>query len=56
MPKNLSELNEDENHRTVTDINITNWNNKSDFDGLYSSLNGKPDLKPCATTGISEGI
>lgn len=40
----LADLNEDENHRTVTDAEKTSWNAKSTFSGAYSDLTGKPTI------------
>lgn len=44
IPTNLSSLNEDETHQTVTAEEKENWNNKSDFDGNYESLKNKPEI------------
>lgn len=44
VPKNLSDLQDDSEHRTVTDTEKQSWNNKSDFDGNYESLIGKPEF------------
>lgn len=44
VPVNLSELEEDATHRTVTDAEKTAWNNKSNFSGNYNDLSGKPTL------------
>lgn len=44
IPASLSDLLEDANHRTVTDAEKTNWNNKSTFDGNYNSLSNKPTI------------
>lgn len=44
VPKNLSDLKEDAEHRTVTDNEKQSWDNKSDFDGNYESLTGKPTI------------
>lgn len=44
VPKNLSDLKEDAEHRTVTDTEKQSWDNKSDFDGNYESLTGKPTI------------
>lgn len=44
VPKNLSDLKEDAEHRTVTDTEKQSWDNKSDFDGNYESLIGKPEF------------
>lgn len=41
VPKNLSDLKEDAEHRTVTDTEKQSWDNKSDFDGNYESLTRK---------------
>lgn len=40
--KNLSGLTGDATHRTVTDEQITTWNNKSDFSGKWGDLTDKP--------------
>lgn len=44
VPKNLSDLKEDTEHRTVTDTEKQSWNAKSDFSGEYRDLRGKPEL------------
>ena len=44
VPKNLSDLKEDAEHRTVTDTEKQSWNNKSDFSGNYEDLQGKPTI------------
>ncbi|MDR3925448.1 MAG: hypothetical protein Q3X47_03820 [Dorea sp.] len=44
VPKNLSDLKDDAEHRTVTDTEKQSWDNKSDFDGNYESLTGKPTI------------
>lgn len=41
---NLADAFEDETHRTVTDLQISTWNSKSNFSGNYSDLNGKPTI------------
>lgn len=46
LPKNLSDLAEDENHRLVTDAEKQKWDAKSDFSGSYNDLSDKP-------TGVS---
>lgn len=43
IPSSLSELSEDENHRTVSDNEKMEWSNKSDFSGSYNDLSDKPD-------------
>lgn len=42
IPTSLSDLNEDANHRTVTDAEKTAWNTKSDFSGSYDDLSDRP--------------
>ena len=42
LPKKLSDLEEDENHRLVTDTEKQSWNEKSDFSGSYNDLSDKP--------------
>lgn len=44
IPKNISDLSEDATHRTVTDTEKNNWNNKSDFSGDYDDLTNKPTI------------
>ena len=44
VPKNLSDLKEDSEHRTVTDTEKQSWNNKSNFSGNYKDLQGKPTI------------
>ena len=43
IPSSLSDLSDDENHRTVSDVEKTEWSNKSDFSGSYNDLSDKPD-------------
>lgn len=50
VPKNLSDLKEDAEHRTVTDIEKQSWNDKSDFSGNYEDLRGKPTIPTVPTT------
>lgn len=50
VPKNLSDLKEDAEHRTVTDEEKQSWNNKSDFSGNYEDLQGKPTIPTVPTT------
>lgn len=40
--KNLSGMNSDVAHRTVSDTQIDTWNNKSDFSGKWDDLADKP--------------
>lgn len=42
IPTQLSQLSEDETHRTVTDEEKETWGNKSDFSGDYNDLKNKP--------------
>lgn len=44
IPTKLSDLAEDETHRTVTDEEKNAWNAKSTFDGKYQSLEGAPEI------------
>lgn len=50
VPKNLSDLKEDAEHRTVTDTEKQSWNNKSNFSGNYEDLRGKPTIPTVPTT------
>lgn len=50
IPKNLSDLQDDAEHRTVTDTEKQSWNNKSDFSGNYEDLQGKPIIPTVPTT------
>ena len=50
VPKNLSDLKEDAEHRTVTDTEKQSWDNKSDFSGNYEDLQGKPIIPTVPTT------
>lgn len=50
IPKNLSDLEEDTTHRTVTDEEKQSWSNKSDFSGNYEDLKGKPTIPTVPTT------
>lgn len=68
IPKNVSELNNDAGYLTdynesdptipshvksITQENINDWNNKSNFSGNYEDLNGKPTI-PIVPTNLSE--
>ena len=44
VPKKLSDLQEDAEHRTVTDTEKQEWSGKSDFSGNYEDLTGKPTI------------
>lgn len=50
IPKNLSDLQDDSEHRTVTDTEKQSWDNKSDFSGNYEDLQGKPTIPTVPTT------
>ena len=52
VPSQLSELESDTEHRTVTDQEKEGWNNKSTFSGNYNDLSNKPIIP----TKISELI
>lgn len=44
IPTSLSEMNDDAEHRTVTDTEKNTWNQKSDFSGKYEDLEGAPSI------------
>lgn len=50
IPKNLSDLQDDSEHRTVTDAEKQSWNDKSNFSGNYEDLKGKPTIPTVPTT------
>ena len=50
IPKNLSDLQDDAEHRTVADTEKQSLNNKSDFSGNYEDLQGKPTIPTVPTT------
>lgn len=56
VPTELSELNDDADHRTVTDAEKKAWNDKSDFSGDYSDLNGKPEIPGIDTNLSTSGM
>lgn len=49
IPKNLSDLQDDAEHRTVTDTEKQSWNDKSNFSGNYEDLQGKPTIPTVPT-------
>lgn len=49
IPKNLSDLQDDSEHRTVTDAEKQSWNDKSNFSGNYEDLKGKPTIPTVPT-------
>ena len=42
IPTDLADLQDDADHRTVTDAEKTEWSDKSDFSGSYNDLTDKP--------------
>ena len=52
IPTALKDLSDDSTHRVVTDTQISNWNNKSDFSGSYNDLSNKPTI-PTKTSDLS---
>lgn len=50
----LANLTDDENHRTVSDIEKDAWNNKSDFSGKYEDLTGIPDPVDLSKYALNE--
>lgn len=44
IPTSLSELESDSTHRTVTDLDKSYWDSKSDFSGSYDDLTDKPTI------------
>ena len=55
VPTAISELTEDSTHRTVTDIEKTSWNNKSNFSGNYNDLSNKPTIPAEVTENTVSG-
>ena len=51
IPSELSDLNEDANHRLVTDTEKAIWNAKSNFSGSYDDLTNKPAIP--SITGLA---
>lgn len=45
IPSTLEEMTDDQNHRTVSDIEKETWNNKSEFSGSYNDLTDVPEIK-----------
>lgn len=60
IPSELSDLNEDANHRLVTDTEKATWNAKSNFSGSYNDLTNKPTIPSIAglasTTYVDEAV
>lgn len=53
IPNALSDLTEDETHRTVTDAEKESWSKKSAFSGSYNDLTDKPTI-PSALSDLSD--
>lgn len=53
IPYRLSELTEDAQHRSVSDLEKAEWSGKSDFSGNYSDLQGTPTI-PTKLSQLSE--
>ena len=49
---NTANITDSEDKRFVTDTEKITWNNKSDFDGAYSSLTGSPTI-PSSTSDLT---
>ena len=45
IPSTLEEMTDDQNHRTVSDIEKKTWNAKSEFSGSYNDLTDVPEIK-----------
>ena len=52
VPSSLSDLDDDANHRVVTDTEKATWDAKSDFSGDYNDLENKPTI-PVVPTKLS---
>lgn len=48
IPDQLADLQDDSNHRTVTDTEKQSWNSKSTFSGNYNDLQNKPTSLPAS--------
>lgn len=44
IPDSIADLEQDTNHRTVTDAEKAVWNGKSNFSGSYNDLTNKPSI------------
>jgi hypothetical protein len=51
IPSKLSELDDDSNHRIVTDTEKATWNSKSSFSGSYLDLSDRPNISTAAGSG-----
>lgn len=56
IPVYLSELEEDQYHRTVSDYAIELWNEKSNFDGKFTSLSGVPELPQMKRAWVGKNV
>ena len=45
IPSTLEEMTDDQNHRTVSDVEKKTWNAKSEFSGSYNDLTDVPEIK-----------
>lgn len=55
IPKNLSDLNSDSGHRTVSDLEKESWDGKSEFSGDYNDLKNKPAIPDAVTESTISG-
>ena len=53
IPDDLADLNDDTNHRLVTDVEKQTWDNKSNFSGNYNDLTNKPII-PTALSELTD--
>jgi len=51
IPRHLSELVQDSQHRTITFQQRNFWNNKSDFSGNFAQLQHRPDFNQVSFSG-----
>lgn len=56
IPTKLSQLQEDSAHRTVTDVEKNQWNNKSEFSGDYRDLINKPEIPSVPVRSVNGKI
>lgn len=56
IPTALSQLEDDSNHRLVTDEEKQNWDNKSDFSGDYNDLDNKPTIPDVSRLATREEV
>ncbi len=53
IPAALADLDDDANHRVVTDKQIEEWNSKSDFSGDYGDLKNIPEAPVTSVNGMT---